>query len=52
MYLYDGLFDRLRNSGYGCYIGSTFSDTFGYGDDAIFIASSLHNDTDIESYAT
>ena len=30
-YIYiDELFDRLKNSGYGCYIGSTFSGALWY----------------------
>ena len=39
----DGLFTKLRKSGYGCYIGNTFSGALGYADDVTLIAPSLQS---------
>ena len=39
----DGLFTKLKKSGFGCYIGNIFSGALGYADDVTLIAPSLQS---------
>ena len=37
----DGLLCRLRNAGFGCYIGTNFCGAFGYADDLVLLAPTV-----------
>ena len=38
----DGLFKELRNSGYGCWVNGNFHGIFGYSDDNMLLAPTVH----------
>ncbi len=38
----DGLLTELANSGYGCYMGGSFAEAFGYTDDLKLLTPSVY----------